>query len=73
MLAEEFVALGVEIIAVSGDEHLKAVAFAAEMEVTFPIGYYLIIAQITALGLYITDLLTREPDRRFQNQAFFDQ
>ncbi len=70
-LAAEFSAIGVDIIAVSGDSHEKAAGFADELGLTFPVAYDLSVPQMRALGLYITDPLTHETDRPFPEPGLF--
>ncbi|WP_299416700.1 peroxiredoxin-like family protein [uncultured Sulfitobacter sp.] len=71
-LEPEFNALGVDIVAVSGDPQEKAQAMVAEKELTLALGYDLSMAQMTALGLYISQPRSaQETDRAFPEPGLF--
>jgi peroxiredoxin len=71
-LAGQFHELGVDVVAVSGDPQEKAQAMVAEKDLTLPVGYGLSIAQMTALGLYISDPRSaQETDRPFPEPGLF--
>jgi peroxiredoxin len=65
-------ALGVDVVAVSGDPQEKAQAFADEKELKLAMGYELSVAQMQALGLYISDPRSaQETDRPFPELGLF--
>ncbi|MGB5864217.1 MAG: peroxiredoxin-like family protein [Sulfitobacter sp.] len=71
-LEADFNALGIDVIAVSGDPQEKAQAFADEKELKLTIGYDLSVAQMGALGLYISDPRSaQETDRPFPEPGVF--
>jgi peroxiredoxin len=64
--------INLEVVALSADPKEKAEADAAEMGVTMPIAYDLSLAQMTALGLYISHPRSpKEHDRPFPEPAVF--
>ncbi len=71
-LLPEFHDNGVDVVAVSGDPLEKAEADIAEMGVTMPVGYDLSVAQMQALGLYVTTPRgPQETDRPFPEPGVF--
>ena len=71
-LQGRFAELGVSVVAVSGDPLEKAEAMKAEKGLTFPMGYGLSIAQMAALGLYISDPRSpQETDQPFPEPGLF--
>ncbi|WP_370401860.1 peroxiredoxin-like family protein [Sulfitobacter sp. JB4-11] len=63
---------GVEVVAVSGDPQEKAQAMADEVGLSMPVGHDLSIAQMNALGLYISDPRSpQETDRPFPEPGTF--
>lgn len=70
-MATDFAALGVDIIAVSGDSREKAVKFVKEVGLTIPVAYDLSVKEMDALGLYVTDPLAHETDRLFPEPGLF--
>ena len=65
-------ALGVDVIAVSGDPVEKAQAFADEKELTIAMGYGLTVDQMRSLGLYVSDPRSAaETDRPFPEPGLF--
>ena len=71
-MAGMFHELGVDVVTVSGDPDDKAAAMAKEKELALPVGYGLTIAQMQALGLYISDPRSpAETDRPFPEPGVF--
>lgn len=71
-LLEEYQAAGVAVMAVSADPATKAEADAAEFGWRFPIGIDLSVAQMQALGLYVSQPRSeQETDRPFAEPALF--
>jgi peroxiredoxin len=69
---DEFMALGVEVIAVSGDPKEKAEAFAKEVGLTMPMGYDMSVEQMLSLGLYVSSPRSdAETDRPFPEPGLF--
>lgn len=65
-LVEGYKAANAEIVAVSADPQEKAVAFAAEIQPNFPIGYGLSLDDMRRLGLYVSHPRSpQETDRAF--------
>ncbi len=68
----EWEAAGFDIVVVSADTEEKAKADIAEFGWTFDVGYGLTEAQMSELGLYISDPLSpSETDRRFAEPGLF--
>ncbi len=68
----EFLAEGVEIVAVSGDGQAKAQQMVDEKNLNFPIGYGLSLAQMKTLGLYVSDPRSpQETDRPFPEPGLY--
>lgn len=68
----DFGQLGVDVVAVSGDGEVKAQAMADEMKLSLPVGYDLSVAQMSALGLYISDPRSpQETDQPFPEPGLF--
>ncbi|MEM6304147.1 MAG: redoxin domain-containing protein [Pseudomonadota bacterium] len=64
--------LGVDVIAVSGDPEDKAQAMVDEIGLTVAMGYGLTVAQMEALGLFISDPRSpQETDRPFPEPGLF--
>ncbi|UWR23614.1 redoxin domain-containing protein [Sulfitobacter sp. S190] len=72
-MVADFNDLGVDVVAVSGDPEQKAQAFADEVGVdAVPVGYDLSIAQMDALGLYVSDPRSpQETDQPFAEPGLF--
>lgn len=71
-MTPEFHALGVDVVAVSGDPEDKAQAMVDEKELKLPMGFGLSVAQMAALGLYISDPRSpQETDRPFPEPGVF--
>lgn len=65
-------ALGVDVVAVSGDPQEKAQAFADEKDLSIAMGYGLSVDQMKTLGLYISEPRSaQETDRPFPEPAVF--
>ncbi len=63
---------GVDVVIASGDPEEKARAMADEFAPTLPMGYGLSIAQMMALGLYVSDPSSpKETDRPFAEPGLF--
>jgi peroxiredoxin len=68
----ECAALGVDVVAVSGDPEEKARGFVHDVGLTLAVGYDLGIAQMRELGLYISDPRSpQETDRPFPEPGLF--
>lgn len=65
-LESDFNALGVDVVAVSGDPEAKAQAMVDEKDLSLVMGYGLSVAQMGTLGVYISD--PRSPQET--NQPF---
>jgi peroxiredoxin len=71
-MKDKFAALDTEIVTVSGDPKEKAEKFAEEVGLTLPVAYDLSVAQMKALGLYIsTPRSDTETDRPFPEPGLF--
>jgi len=71
-LIEEFAASGVAVVVASADPEEKAQADHAEFGWRFPIGYGLTVAQMQALGLYVSSPRSpQETDRPFAEPGLF--
>jgi peroxiredoxin len=71
-LQKDFLEIGVDVVAVSGDPQDKAQAMADELGLTLTIGYDLSLAQMNTLGAYISDPRSpQETDRPFAEPATF--
>lgn len=71
-LQAQFHEQGVGVVAVSGDPEAKARALVDELELTLPMGYGLDLAQMRALGLYVSDPRSvQETDRPFPEPGLF--
>lgn len=71
-MVETFNELGVDVVTVSGDPEGKAKAMVEEKELGLSVGYGLSIAQMKALGLYISDPRSpQETDRPFPEPGVF--
>ena len=71
-LIEEFAAVGVAVMAISADPADKAAADVAQFGWRFPVGYGLGVAQMQALGLYVSDPRSpQETDRPFAEPGLF--
>ncbi|MEM7597810.1 MAG: peroxiredoxin-like family protein [Pseudomonadota bacterium] len=69
---DKFYALGVDIVAVSGDPEDKAQAMVDETGLSVPVGYDLTEAQMHALGLFVsTPRSAQETDRPFPEPGVF--
>jgi len=71
-LKDQFLAVGAEVVAVSGDPEDKAVDMAKPASLTLPVAYGLSIDQMKNLGLYIS--LPRSPeetDKPFPEPGMF--
>lgn len=71
-MKEKFHALGVEVVAVSGDPEAKAKEMATELGLSLPVGYGLSVEQMSGLALYISDPRSpQETDRPFSEPGLF--
>lgn len=71
-LQATFAAAGVQVMAISADPAEKAAADQAEFGWTFPLGHDLSVAQMRALGLYVsTPRSAQETDRPFSEPGLF--
>jgi hypothetical protein len=71
-LQDKFLAIGAEIVAVSGDPKDKAVAMVESAGMSFPVAYGLSIKQMEDLGLYISHPRSpEETDRPFPEAGMF--
>ncbi|GGX56443.1 thioredoxin peroxidase [Tateyamaria omphalii] len=72
VLESDFNALGVDVVAVSGDPEAKAQAMVDEKELSLAMGYGLSVAQMDALGVYISDPRSpQETDQPFPEPGLF--
>lgn len=68
----QFHAIGVDVVTASGDPEEKAQAMVDEKELSLPMGYGLSVAQMQALGLYVSDPRSpQETDRPFAEPGLF--
>jgi peroxiredoxin len=71
-LLDDFTAAGVQVMAVSADPPEKAAADVAEFGWRFPVGHGLGLAQMRALGLYVSEPRSpQETDRPFPEPGLF--
>lgn len=71
-LLDDFTAAGVSVAAVSADPEAKAAADVAEFGWRFPVGHDLSVAQMRALGLYVSEPRSaQETDRPFAEPGLF--
>lgn len=71
-LLPKFNELGVDVVAVSGDKEERAAIQLTDMNLDFAVGYDMSIAQMQALGLYISDPRSeQESDRPFAEPGLF--
>ncbi len=71
-LIEEYAAAGVQVMAVSADPAEKAASDVAEFGWRFPVGTDLSVAQMQALGLYVSEPRSaQETDRPFAEPGLF--
>lgn len=71
-MVDEFAQLGVDVVTVSGDGEAKAQAMVEEKALTLPVGYGLSVAQMQALGLYISNPRSpEETDQPFPEPGLF--
>ncbi|GLS82096.1 redoxin domain-containing protein [Paraferrimonas haliotis] len=69
---ERLLELGVDIIAVSGDSKEQLAEHSSRLEVNFPLGYGLNIAQMQHLGLYVSHPRSeQETDHPFAEPGLF--
>lgn len=71
-LLPDFLALGIDVVAVSGDPETKAADQMTEVAPHYPIGYGLTEAQMHTLGLYVSaPRSAQETDRNFAEPGLF--
>ncbi|MUK43878.1 redoxin family protein [Aliivibrio fischeri] len=71
-LKSRFLALGVDIVAVSADSEAQLTSHMAQLSVSFPIAYGLTIEQMQMLGLYISEPRSeQETDHIFAEPGLF--
>ncbi|MGJ8544975.1 MAG: redoxin domain-containing protein [Sulfitobacter sp.] len=71
-LEADFNALGVDVIAVSGDGEAKTQKMKDEKELGLTLGFGLTVAQMQALGLYVSDPRSpEETDQPFSEPGLF--
>lgn len=64
--------IGVDVVVASSDPEAKAQTMASEKGLTLPMGYDLSIAQMQALGVYVSDPRSpQETDRPFAEPGLF--
>lgn len=72
VLESDFNALGVDVVAISGDPANKAQAMMDEKELSLAMGYGLTVAQMDKLGVYISDPRSpQETDQPFPEPGLF--
>ncbi|WP_299849642.1 redoxin domain-containing protein [uncultured Roseovarius sp.] len=63
---------GIDVVVASGDPEGKAQEFAEEISLSVPVGFGLSVAQMRALGLYVSDPRSpQETDRPFPEPGVF--
>ena len=63
---------GIDVVIVSGDPEAKARAMADDLSLSMPVGYDLSVAQMRALGVYVSDPRSpQETDRPFPEPGLF--
>jgi len=68
----QFHEIGVDVVVASGDPQDKAQAMVTEQALSLPMGYGLSVAQMQALGLYVSDPRSpQETDRPFPEPGLF--
>ena len=71
-LLPRFHEIGIDVVALSGDPVDKAQAMVDEIGLTMPMGYDLSVAQMRALGVYVSDPRSpQETDRPFPEPGLF--
>ena len=71
-LKDDFLKLGVDIVAVSADSQSQASEHMADLNVSYPIAYGLSVDQMQQLGLYISHpRSTQETDHPFAEPGLF--
>lgn len=71
-VAPKLHALGIDVVAVSGDPADRAAAMVEETGLTQPVGHDLSVAQMQALGLYVSDPRSpQETDRPVAEPGLF--
>lgn len=71
-MQSEFNAMGVDVVAVSGDPLEKAQAMAQELSLDLTLGYGLTVEDMKRLGLYVSDPRSaKETDRPFPEPGLF--
>jgi len=71
-LKDKFLALGAEVIAVSGDPEYKATSMVESARLNFPVAYGLSTEQMQNLGLYISNPRSpEETDKPFSEPGMF--
>ena len=71
-LKESFFETGVDVVAVSADNEIKASAHVSDMGLGFPVAYDLSIKQMQALGLYISHPRSpQETDKPFAEPGIY--
>lgn len=71
-LESDFNALGVDVVAVSGDPEAKAQAMVDEKDLSLTMGYGLSVAQMDTLGVYVSDPRSpQETDQPFPEPGLF--
>ncbi|MEQ8256174.1 MULTISPECIES: peroxiredoxin-like family protein [Roseovarius] len=69
---EEFADMGIDVVAVSADTEAKARKLRADLSLSVPLGYGMDVAQMQALGLYVSDPRSpEETDRPFAEPGLF--
>lgn len=70
-LKDDIDALGLDVVAVSGDSQEQAQAAVDQTEVKVPVGYGLTVAQMKQLGLYVSTPRPNETDHEFPEPGMF--
>jgi len=65
-------AIGVDLVAVSGDSKAQLEGHIEQLDVSFPLTYGLTVEQMYTIGLYISDLRSpQETDHTFAEPGVF--
>jgi len=68
----DLLAIGVDVVAVSGDNKAQLQSHLEQLEVSFPLGYGLTLEQMETLGLFISDPRSaQETDHPFAEPGLF--
>ena len=71
-LREQFIEMGVDVVAASADSHAQLSAHMADLTLQFPIAYGLTVEQMKVLGVYISNPRSdQETDHPFAEPGLF--